>query len=201
MSMIVTSIKRQVKRSDRYSIYIDGKYSFSLGERELLQAGLRLRQELTEQELSNLRDSSTFGKLYDKTLNLLSYRQRSEWELRDYLRRKKTDQDTIEKILNRLSKNGYVNDREFARRWIENRRLLKPISKRKLRSELKQKRIPDEIIDELLASESADERDTLKELVARKSDRYPDKQKFMQFLARQGFNYDDIKSVLSELGI
>ena len=198
--MKITKIARQVKRADRYSIYPDGKYSFSLGEGELLKLGLHSGQELTEEELASFRDESDYGKWFDKTLNLLSYRMRSEWELRDYLKRKKAPEEFIEKILNKLSINGYVNDEQFAKRWVENRRLLKTTSRRKLMMELKQKRIPSDIIDRVLADDKdqTDERELLKELVEKKRARYPDKLKFMQYLARQGYNYDDIKSVLNE---
>ncbi len=196
--MKITKIARQVKRADRYSVYLDGKYSFSVGETELLKLGLHSGQELTEQELSSFREEGDYGKWFDKTLNLLSYRMRSEWELRDYLKRKKAPEEFTEKILNKLSVNGYVNDEQFAKRWVENRRLLKATSRRKLTMELKQKRIPGDIIDRVLADdkEQVDERELLKELVEKKRARYPDKLKFMQYLARQGYNYDDIKSVL-----
>lgn len=198
--MRITAIKQQVKRADRYSMYVDGKYSFSLGENEFLKLGLHSGQEITEEELANFKGESDQGKWFDKTLNLLSFRLRSEWELRDYLRRKNCPPEIADKILNKLSINGYVNDEQFAKRWVENRRLMKATSRRRLSQELKQKRIPNEIIDRVLADDKdqTDEREVLKQLIERKHQRYPDKLKFMQYLARQGYNYDDIKSALSE---
>lgn len=196
--MKITAIKQQVKRNDRYSIYVDGKYSFSLSEGDLIKSGLRKNQEVNEAELDHFKDDSRLGKLYEKTLNLLSYRQRSEWELRDYLRRKKQDDNDIEKTLSKLSENGYVDDRRFAKSWVETRRLLKPMSQKRLRLELRQKRIADDIIDEILAEDETNELDVLKEIIERKAKRYPDKQKLMQYLARQGFSYDNIKSALAE---
>jgi regulatory protein len=200
--MKITAVKQQVKRADRYSIYIDGKYSFSLGENEFLKLGLHSGQELTETELDSYKGESDYGKWFDKVLNLLSYRLRSEWEIRDYLKRKKAPEEYTDKILNKLSINGYLNDEQFAKRWVENRRLMKATSRRKLIMELKQKRIPNEIIDKVLADDKdeVDERQILRELVEKKRARYPDKLKFMQYLARQGYNYDDIKSVLAEEG-
>lgn len=196
--MKITAIKQQVKRPDRFSIYVDSKYSFSLGEGEFVSSGLHSGMEITAADIEKFKDTSKFGKLYERTLNLLSYRPRSEWELRDYLKRKKQEPEIIDNILNKLSKSGYVDDKSFAERWVENRRLLKPISRRKLRVELKQKHVPNDIIDEVLSAEEADELTILRELVGRKQARYPDKLKFMQYLARQGFNYDDIKTVLHE---
>jgi SOS response regulatory protein OraA/RecX len=59
-------------------------------------------------------------------------------------------------------------------------------------------RVPESIIDQAMREDETDERQTLRELVEKKRSRYPDKIKFMQYLARQGFGYDDIKSVLNE---
>lgn len=198
--MKITQIKQQVKRADRFSIYVDGKYSFSLGENELLKLGLHSGQEITESELGLYQGESAYGKLFDKTLNLLSIRLRSEWEIRDYLRRNQAEPEITDKILNKLSNNGYINDEQFARRWVENRRLLKATSRRKLQLELSQKRISKPIIDSVLAEDKIEtnERDVLRAIVDKKRHRYPDQVKFMQYLARQGFGYEDIKSVLSE---
>lgn len=198
--MRITKISQQVKRANRYSVYLDGKYSFSLGEHELLKLGLHSGQELTGEELASYQDESAFGKWFDKTLNLLSFRLRSEWELRDYLRRKDCPPEISERILNKLSINGYVNDEQFAKRWVENRRLLKSTSRRRLSQELRQKRISNDIIDKILAEdkEDTDEQEVLRQLVDKKRARYPDQLKLMQYLARQGYSYDDIKTVLNE---
>lgn len=197
--MKISAIKQQVKRTDRYSVYVEGKYTCSFSEGELLKLGLHSGQELSEGELENLKDDSTRDKAYMRAIDLLSRRPRSEWEMRDYLRRKDYSPEIIDQTLNRLSNNGLINDLDFARRWVDNRRLLKSTSRRRLRQELKQKRIADEIIDQVLEEDETDERDVLRELVAKKKARYPDQQKFMRYLASQGFSYDDIKSTLSEV--
>ena len=57
-----------------------------------------------------------------------------------------------------------------------------------------------DVIEPVLKEDETDERATLRELVERKrkQTKYQDTMKLMQFLARQGFNYDDIKAVLAE---
>lgn len=198
--MKVTDIKQQVKRQDRYSIYVDGKYLFSFSENELMSSGLKINQELTEQELLALKDQAVLDKAYDRTLNLISHRPRSEWELRDYMKRKDYDEDVIAQTIERLNARGYINDADFARRWVETRRLLKSTSKRRLAQELRQKRIADDIISQVLETDETDEHQVLRELVERKrkQTKYQDDLKLMQYLGRQGFSYDDIKSVLKE---
>lgn len=198
--MTITSIKQQVKRPDRYSIYIDGKYSFSLSEGELLQTKLRIGQEFSDQELQKLKQTAVIDKGYDRALNLISHRWRSEWELRDYLKRKDYDPDAAQTIIQRLQERGYVNDEIFARRWVENRRLLKPISRRRLVQELKQKRVDEDVIQQVLAEDQTDEKTVLKDLIARKrkQTKYQDDLKLMQYLARQGFDYGSIKEALAD---
>lgn len=197
--MIVTDIKQQIKRADRYSIYIDGSYVFSLGELELMRTGLRIGKELTQTELTQLKDTATLDKAYDRTLNLVAIRPRSEWEIRTYLKRKGYETEIADIILKKLRVAHYIDDEAFARAWVGSRRLLKRVSKRRLQQELRQKRIADDVIATILDEDQTDDRAVLKELIERKKARYPDKLKLMQYLARQGYNYDDIKAVLEEL--
>lgn len=196
--MKITAIKQQVKRADRYSIYLDQKYAFSLSESELLAAGIKKNQEFTEAQLEELRMRAVIDKGYDRALNLISHRPRSEWELRDYLRRKEYDTVSSEAIVKKLHNRGWVDDKDFAERWVATRRLLKATSRRRLMQELKQKRIAEEIIKQVLEADETDEREVLRELIdrKRKQTKYQDDLKLMQYLGRQGYTYDDIKSVL-----
>lgn len=196
--MKITNIKQQVKRADRYSIYVDDKYAFSLSEGELLKLKLRVKQEFTQQGLEDLRQKAVIGKAYDQSINLIMRRPRSEWELRDYLKRKDCQPEVIDLTIDRLKNRRYVDDAAFAKRWVENRRLLKSTSKRRLQQELRQKRVGDEAITLALDADDADEHQILRDLIEKKrrQTRYQDKTKLMQYLIRQGFNYGDIKQVL-----
>lgn len=200
MSMKITAIKQQVKRSDRYSIYGDGKYLFSFSESELLQSGVRIGQELDEASLLQLKDKALLDKAYDRSLNLISHRMRSEWEVRDYLKRKDYDEAMRDAVVTKLLARGYIDDKTFAKRWVENRRLLKSTSKRRLSQELRQKRVSDDIIQAVLEADETDELEVLKELIEkkRKQTKYQDDTKLMQYLARQGFSYDQIKQATQE---
>jgi regulatory protein len=198
--MNITAIKQQVKRAGRYSIFVDDKYAFSLSEGALLDQKIRIGQEVTPEELRAFKDASQFDKAYNLTLAYVARRSRSEWELHDYFRRKEIDEDAGEQRLSRLRNFGYVSDEKFARSWVENRRLLKPISRRRLRLELKQKHVADDIINHVLEEDETTDRDTLVQLVERKrkQSRYQDDTKLMQYLVRQGYSYDDVKSVLKD---
>ena len=197
--MKITNIKQQVKRQGRYSVFVDEKYSFSLSENELMKSGIRVGREYSDTELEELQQTAVLDKAYMRSLDLLSRRARSEWEMRDYLKRKEYEPDIIDKILLRLNDAGYIDDYKFASSWVENRHLLKSISQRKLWQELKQKHITDEIINEVLGADETDEQQTLKALIEKKRSqtRYQDDKKLIAYLAGQGFRYDDIKEAMS----
>lgn len=196
--MKITAIQAQVKRAARYSIFVDEKYAFSLSESALLDQKIVVGQEISSGQLQVFKDVSKFDKAYNLVLAYVARRPRSEWELQDYFRRKDIDEEAGGQILARLKDFGYVDDRAFARSWVESRRLLKPISRRRLMLELRQKHVADDIIRSVLEEDETTDRDTLRELIVRKrkQTRYQDDQKLMQYLARQGYSYDDIKNAL-----
>lgn len=197
--MKITDIKQQVKRHDRYSIYIDGKYSFSLSESELLTQGLRIDQEFSSQEFKSIQAAAQADKAYSRAIDLLARRSRSTWEMAEYLRRKGYEQNLIDRILNKLSNRGLLDDKQFAKSWVSSRRMLKPISQRRLVQELQQKRISQDIITEVLAGDDIDEKEVLKQLITKKrgQTRYQDEQKLTAYLLRQGFKYEDVKTVIN----
>lgn len=195
----ITAIKAQVKRPDRVSIYVDEKYRFSLSKDQAAGLNLSIGQELSSEQIDSLKDDSKFGKLRDNTYRWLALRPRSEFEIQQYLKRKTTDQTLIDRVLELLASSHYIDDAKFAASWVQHRTLIKPISQRRLRQELLQKRIPAEIIEQTLENTGLDDLEAVKQLIIKRAHRYSDQQKLMAYLARQGFNYDTIKTALSEL--
>lgn len=200
--MKITRITQQEKVKDRYSVFVDGKYSFSLSEGALLGSKLATGQELSAEDLKQWKQESADDKVYGMALRYAAMRPRSTWEMELYLRRKKASPSLTSKVLNKLSDIGLLDDAAFARAWVSNRRLLRPTSKRKLQQELRAKHVSDEVINRTLAESGGDEQIILRELIVKKRSlpKYrADPLKLMQYLARQGFNYDDIKEALADL--
>lgn len=198
--MTITAIRQQERLKGRYSIYADGKYAFSLSANALLEAKLTVGQDLDAAQLKAYTKLSADDKAYALALAYAVRRMRSRYELAEYFRRKAYDDELAQQIMQKLEALGLVDDEKFAEAWVRNRRLLKSVSKRRLTAELRTKRIANDVIDHVLAEDETDERTVLRELVARrrKQTRYQDDQKLMQYLARQGFGYDDIKEALEE---
>lgn len=184
---------------NRYSIFVDSAYAFSVSEGGLLELGIVPGQEIDAKKLSELKKASGADKAYGNALRYVAMRPRSMWELRTYLRRKEIDEPVAEQITDRLQRNGLIDDVAFARSWVQSRRLLRHTSKRRIQMELQQKQVPEHIISQVLGEDETDERDSLRRLIAKKQARYPDRTKLLQYLARQGFRYDDITVALDDI--
>lgn len=199
---IITKIARQQRRQSRYSIYLDGKYRFSLGDLELSNSGLREGQELSEADVAQWKGASNFGKAYERALSFLSYRPRSTREMRDYLGKGEYEPSLVDQVIEQLQQTKLLDDTQFAHSWVESRQLLKPRSRHQLTMELRKKGLAKDVIDEALGELEPDqELAMLKTLINKKLTRYPDQQKLLSYLSRQGFSYSLIRQALDELSV
>ena len=205
--MKITDISLQARDKNRVNISVDGKYRLSLDVFQVGELGIKIGREYTDEELAALEVESQFGKLYARAMEYCLTRPRSVKEMRDYLWRKtrpikkrspKTGKIT-ERVLARLIEKKYLDDEKFARFWLEHRFLQKGTSVRRLKLELAQKGIERETIERLISENIRSDDEELQKIIAKKRYKYAgDQQKFMAYLARQGFSYDDIKSALSD---
>jgi regulatory protein len=197
--MKITKISQQVKQTDRYSVFIDEKYAFSLSQDALLKSNLASGQTLTDSGIEHYKQLSADDKVYGRALRYIAVRPRSIWEMEMYLRKKQAPDELMRQLIEKLTVIGLLNDHLFAEMFVRNRRLLKPSSHRKLTLELRNKRISPDIITDVLGHDSQAERSALQAVIIqkRRQIKYQDELTLMQYLARQGFGYSDIKTALA----
>jgi regulatory protein len=197
--MKVTAIKQQVKNPERVSIFVDGKYEFSLSLDELVKYKLKNNEELGKGDLKRFKKISADGKLRTRSLEWLINRPHSEREFRDYLYRKKIEAEQIDSLVNEFTEKGYLDNLKFAA-WFTELQARRGKSDRAIRSELFKKGIGREVTDEVLQTGAGDESERLKAMIEKKKklSRYKnDQQKLMKYLVSQGFNWQMVKDELA----
>src|SRR3989344_3846133 len=136
-----------------------------------------------------------------QSFRYLSFRPRSEKEVRDYLQKKKASPEIIETIIAKLKDKKFINDQKFAKWFIEQRSRIKPKGQRLIIIELKQKGISKDVIDAVIQNSEfkiQNDREKAREIVERKIEKYRGltKQEVYQklggLLSRRGFDYDVI---------
>jgi len=141
-------------------------------------------------------------------LSALGRRAKSRGELLTLLKKRGIAEEVANAVLFRLQEQGFVNDREFARYWVESRQRTKKVSRRIIIGELRSKGIKDEIITEATAEISDEHELSLAMDFATKKLRSVSTvenaiayRRLHGALARRGFSGSVISKVLSELGI
>jgi len=201
MTRKITALRVQKRHPQRVNVYLDGAFAFSLAR--IVAAWLRVGQELSEEKIAALREADAREQAYQRALRYLSYRPRTEAELRAYLDKHGVAASIIDQVIARLRDLGLVDDAAFARAWVENRGTFRPRGRRALRAELQQKGVPQADIERALAE--VDEERWALQAGAKALRRYAHlewpafRQKMGAYLARRGFDYETIRAVLPQL--
>ncbi|MCX7912387.1 MAG: recombination regulator RecX [Dehalococcoidales bacterium] len=184
-------------------VLVDGRPAWKLPVAAVVREGVKEGQELTEERASRLAVLERYEQCLRRALHLLSYRPRSEAEVRERLLRHGFDGDTVTSVLGRLREEGLLDDLTFARFWKENREVFRPCGRRKTALELRRKGISDEIIKEVTADIDEDANAYNAALSRAKKLPLDDYQLFRRrlggYLARRGFGYGVIDGVVARL--
>jgi len=197
----VTAIEVQKRSPNRVNVYLDGEFAFGLAR--IVAAWLKVGQELDEKKIEQLQAEEARERALQQAILFLSFRARSEAEIRRNLRKHEIPEPVIDQTLDRLRQDGFANDNQFAQAWVENRSAFRPRGRRMLALELRQKGLGDESVrtalesvdDEALAYEAAQKR-----AVRYKALEWNDfRKKLSDFLARRGFSYSVTSTVVTRI--
>ncbi len=210
---IVSSIEPQKKKKERFNVFVDGKFRFGLDAGALVKSRLKIGQKISEKEIEKLIFENETNKLVEKALHFLSFRPRSESEVRKRLKSKTlhssffihhSPDEVIDTVFQRVKRLGYINDEEFTKWWVEQRQTHSPRGARLIKSELYQKGISQEIMDKVLPEDEEGEIERALKAAKKKLRAYDlksreSRQKMSQYLARRGFDWEVIKETLNRL--
>ena len=204
--MKITDIKRQKRRKNRVSIYLDGKYTFSLDNDTIVRANIYTGDEITEEDKNKLIEKDAFSRARDYAYYFVSYRDRSEYEIKKRLFEKEFQPAVVNEVLSLLKSRGIVDDHSFVNKWVDNVILSRPMGRMRVTHELRAKRVRDDIIDEVcqekldldkeaeLARKAADKKMKVLKSYAQDVAR----RRLNSFLVNRGFNFEVIRDLIKE---
>jgi regulatory protein len=196
----ITALTRDAKKRNRVNVYVDGEHRFSLAQN--LADNLNVGQVYSEKVLADIQRKDEEERTYRRALDLISRRPRSEYELRKNFERHQVGEEVQNAVLRRLRTLDLVNDEAFAKAWVENRRAFRPRSGLMLKHELREKRVPPEVIEIVL--EGYDDMDAALAAVEKparrwKSYRWKEFQKRVSsYLVRRGFPHSIVSTVVKQ---
>ena len=194
--MKITKISPQQKNPHRWNIFVDGRFCFSIDENILTESDLSVNDSIQEQEIENLKNQDENWQAWRKSCDLLNRRMYSSGEIRDRLFRKGFSETSIQFAIQKLLKNDYLNDEEFATVFVGEKLRLKQWGFFRIKMELKKRWITDEIIEKIF-SDIEDlkgiETENLSNLISKSARKYDltdvkEKQRIINWLQRRGYS-------------
>jgi regulatory protein len=201
MAGTITALRFQKRNKDRVNVYLDGRFAFGLAAIEA--ARLEIGQALNDADIARLQKQDEVECAYERALNFLSYRPRSEAEVRRNLSRKNVEKEVADLVVERLTRARLLDDEGFARYWVENRLQFKPRGARAIRQELWEKGVPEAVISQAL--EGFDEEAAAREAAEKGARRLARleprdfRRKLQSHMARKGFSFAVIEPLIEEM--
>lgn len=202
MERVITAIRVQKRNPQRVNIDLDGEFAFGLSR--LTAAWLKPGDQLSEEKISELIEKDALEVAYQRALDLLNHRPRSEKEVRQRLTEKGFQPEQIDQVVEKLKSVNLLKDESFARMWVESRNEFHPRGRRLLRYELRSKGIAESHIDSALEKMPEEEDLALKAAAhyARRLnglDWQTFRNRLSGFLARRGFSYATFAPIVRSL--
>lgn len=194
--------KIQVLTKQKYRIFLDGESAFTVYKGELsryhLEEGAVLPPEVYEELVNGvLKKRATL-----RAMHILERTDKTEAQLRKKLEESEYPKEAVESAIAYVTSYGYLDDRRYAKHYIEWKKQGK--GKARLKMELAQKGISREIIEEVLESTDFGEtREMIRQIILKKRKtnipmNEKEKQRLYGFLMRKGFASSDILAVMRE---
>ena len=197
----ITALRVNPRRPATVEVFLDGNLWRSIPSTSA--ANLRVGMALAAKDVADLEGRAAESEALETVGRLLARRPHSEQEARRRMQRAGFDEAVIVRALARLGAHGDLDDEAFARAWVENRKDFRPRSAAMMRSELRAKGVKANAIESALAG--FDEDRAAEDTARRAARRWigldaPDRRrKISDHLARRGFDYDTIRSVVHRL--
>lgn len=205
---VISKISRQKNNQQRYNIYINDEYSFSVDESTLIKFGLTKGKVLDQFEIDEINYEDEIAKAFNAGLYYLSFQMRSEHEVKKKLLDKGYGESVVLEAIQKLSKLGFLNDETYSKALLESKKRFQKKGPYAIKEDLRKKGIDKSLQDKVLGTFSYDEQKQLATQLAEKtvklnSKKTPTqiKQKIQETLLRKGYSFSIVEDVLSDIQI
>jgi regulatory protein len=205
--LVITEVQTQRRRAERRSIFINGEFSFGISEENYVRYALFKGREVTREFIDEVRSAEEHYQARQSALRFLERRMRSVQEIEKKLREKEFSTETIAATLEFLRHYGMIDDDAFARAFVNDQLVRRPIGRRRLEQELRRKGIDKEAAGSTVADIVDDDAELRNALAAaekklgtlRQDDPRKRERSLANFLAGRGFSWSVIGTVLERL--
>lgn len=205
---MITKITRGKNNPERYNIFFEEKFAFSVDEAVLVRYQLTKGKELDQWTIEEMVFEDQVRKAYNKALHYLGFRMRSEGEVRSKLKEKEYGDAVIDEAVKKLYDHKFLDDRAFSEAFMRTQMNSGKKGPRAIQQDMQKKGIDKQMQKEVLDSYSEEQQleiaQGLAEKIANKEKmKTPSqiKQKINDSLMRKGYSYSLIKQAIEHLDL
>jgi regulatory protein len=203
---VITGLSEKPRAAGRYVVLVDGAEMATVSAEIIDRLRLSIGRTIDAKVEQAMLHESTVLETYDRALNLLAFRARSQKELKRRLMQKGGEAPIIDEAIARLDAAGLLNDADYAKQLTRAKGIVGGMSRRRLQQEMAKRgvgrEIADDAIAEVMTEEAVDEaavaeqaaRKKLKSL--RSADPETRQRRLYGYLARRGYESDDIRRAI-----
>lgn len=209
VTRMVSGITPSTKREGRFDVQVDGALVATLTLDAIERLHVHVGVPFSEHLAGAVEREEQAQRTMDRALNMLAFRARSIRELRRGLVKKGEPEDLVDAAIERLVASGLLNDEDYARGYVRAKVAGPGFSRRRLRGELSRRGVARDVADHAIAevfeSEETDESAIIERVALKKvrslSKLDPDtrRRRLYAFLARRGYELDDIRQVMTKV--
>lgn len=202
----ITKIEVQKRNKERVNLFLDGEYAFSISAELVYKEGLKISSEIDAEKVKSIAKSENYIKCKESALRIIERNLKTEKEVREKLKLKGYDDNSIEKSIEFLKEYNFVNDKAYAKAFVNDK--LKTMGSQKIKYSLIQKGIAKEVIEEELSNLNKENEKNIALNIAKKklstikkteNDNYKISGKLYRFLVSKGYGSDIVNGVVKEV--
>lgn len=202
---VITKITRQ-KNQERYNIYLNDEYAFSVDESTLIKFGLTKGKILVPFEMDEIAYEDEIAKAFNRALHFLSYQMRSEFEVKKKLLDAGFGESVVLEAIQKLKKLGFLNDESYSKALLETKKKTAKKGPMAIKQDLKKKGIDKNTMEKALESYTHEEQLQLAMQLAEKTVKMNPKktpaqikQKIQDTLIRKGYSFEIVNEILDQI--
>jgi regulatory protein len=205
IDVLITSVEKQKKSRNRYNIFLNEQFAFSVHEDMLVIYRLLKGEYVNATRIEMIITEDEYHKAFLEALRFVGRRPRSRKEIELKLEENGYGEETVTRTIQKLIEQKIIDDEQFANMWTEHRLFSQKKGRRWVQQELQQKGLSKELIQEALANVNKEAEFEAaydiakKKWLTTKGEPFERKHKLAAFMLRRGYSNTMVNTVLKQV--
>ena len=191
------------KKNNKYKIILENNNIIETYDEVIIKENILYKKEMTDELKSKIEKENKYYEIYNNILKYIKTKLRSEYEIREYIKKNEIDKITEENLINKLKDSKLIDDKTYTYAYIHDRMKFSNDGPYKIKKELLKNKIEENIIEEELNKIDKEEiYEKLKKQILKKlsaNTKYSNnmiKQKLINYFITQGYEKQMIIEIL-----